>query len=367
MDETQSSMPVKGRGAVSNTTGRFEAHDREAADDGWDLDDTDVAPLRTQVTMETPRTIIARNTSPDIPFDRSINPYKGCEHGCVYCFARPTHAYMGLSPGLDFESRLFAKPNAPELLERELSNPSYTPRTMHLGSNTDPYQPIEKKHRITPGILEVLSAFNHPVSITTKSSLVCRDIDLLAPMAAKGLVNVAISVTSLDNKLARALEPRAPTPQKRLDAMAALSVAGIPVAVMAAPMILVLNDAELEAILEGAAEHGALAAGYILLRLPLEIKDLFAEWLDAHAPDMAAHVLSQVSETRSGAMYVSDFHTRMTGSGQRAALLADRFALACKRLRLNQARGDGYQMDASQFRPPANLLHPKRGDQLNLL
>ena len=367
MDETQSPLPVKGRGAVSNHTGRFEPHERQAADDGWDLDDPDVAPLRTQVTFETPRTIIARNTSPDIPFDRSINPYKGCEHGCVYCFARPSHAYMGLSPGLDFESRLFAKPNAAALLERELSKPSYRPRTMHLGSNTDPYQPIEKTHRITRGILDVLSAFNHPVSITTKSAMVCRDIDVLAPMAAKGLVNVALSLTSLDNKLARAMEPRAPTPQKRLDAMATLTAAGIPVAVMAAPMIPVLNDAELERILERAAEHGALAAGYILLRLPLEIKDLFTEWLDAHVPDMAAHVLSQVSDTRDGAMYVSDFHARMTGSGERAELLAKRFELACKRFCLKPARGDGYQMDASLFKTPPNLLHPKPGNQLRLL
>ncbi|MDA1090201.1 MAG: PA0069 family radical SAM protein [Proteobacteria bacterium] len=367
MVASHSPLPVKGRGAVSNKAGRFEAHDREAADDGWDLDDTDVAPLRTVVTMETPRTIIARNTSPDIPFDRSINPYKGCEHGCIYCFARPSHAYMGLSPGLDFESRLFAKPNAAELLEQELSKPSYKPRTLHLGSNTDPYQPIEKKHRITRGILAVLSAFNHPVSITTKSALVCRDIDVLAPMAAKGLVSVAISLTSLDNTLARALEPRAPSPKNRLNAMAVLADAGIPVAVMAAPMIPVLNDSELERIMERAAQHGALAAGYILLRLPLEIKDLFAEWLNAHAPDMAAHVLSQVSETRSGAMYVSEFHTRMTGTGHRAELLANRFGLACKRFGLKPARGDGYQMDASQFRPPPNLLYPKPGDQLRLL
>jgi len=367
MDEIQPPTPVKGRGTVSNRAGRFEAHDYELTDDGWDLDDSDLPPLRTHVTMETPRTIIARNTSPDIPFDRSINPYKGCEHGCVYCFARPAHAYMGLSPGLDFESRLFAKPNAAELLEQELSKLSYRPRTMHLGSNTDPYQPIEKRHRIMRGLLEVLSAFNHPVSITTKSALVCRDLDILAPMAAKGLTNVAFSVTSLDRTLARALEPRAPTPQKRLAAMATLSAVGVPVTVMAAPMIPVLNDAELEKIMDAAADNGAVAAGYILLRLPLEIKDLFAEWLDAHAPDMAAHVLSQVSETRGGAMYVPEFHTRMTGSGQRAELLAKRFELACKRTGLKPAKGEDYQMDASQFKPPATILYPKAGDQLRLL
>lgn len=364
MDEMSSplppSVPVKGRGAVSNRSGRFEAEERETVDDGWDLDDSDLPPLRTQVTVETPRTIIARNTSPDIPFDRSINPYKGCEHGCVYCFARPTHAYMGLSPGLDFESRLFAKPDAPKLLEKELSKPGYTPRTLHLGSNTDPYQPIEKKLRITRGVLEVLSAFNHPVSITTKSAMVCRDIDVLAPMAAKGLVSAAISVTSLDNKLARALEPRAPRPAKRLDAIGTLADAGIPVAVMVAPMIPVLNDAEMERIMERAADKGAVAAGYILLRLPLEIKDLFAEWLDAHFPDKATHVLSQVTETRGGALYVSEFHTRMTGSGSRAELLSQRFEMACRRLGLKPARGDGYQMDASKFKPPV-----KPGDQLS--
>ncbi|MBT3307574.1 MAG: PA0069 family radical SAM protein, partial [Alphaproteobacteria bacterium] len=344
----------------------FEPLEGEAVEDGWNGVDDDLPPLRTQVTIETPRTIIARNTSPDIPFDRSVNPYKGCEHGCVYCFARPTHAYMGLSPGLDFESRLFAKPTAPALLERELSKPGYRPRTLHMGTNTDPYQPIEKTQAITRGVLKVLSAFNHPVSITTKSALVCRDLDILRPMARRGLVSVGISVTTLDRQLARALEPRAPTPGRRLDALRTLSSAGVPTAVMAAPMIPVLNDAELENILERATEAGASAAGYVLLRLPMEIKDLFAEWLDAHAPDQAAHVLSQMREARSGALYEQDFGTRMTGSGERAKLLAKRFDLACRRLDLRPVRGGGYQMDTSQFRVPSRQLYPLAGDQLRL-
>jgi DNA repair photolyase len=366
MDGLTLTLTHKGRGAVSNRSGRFERETLNAVDDGWGRVDGDLPPLRTHVTIETPRTIISRNTSPDIPFDRAINPYKGCEHGCVYCFARPSHAYMGLSPGLDFESRLFAKPTAPVLLERELSKPGYRPRTLHLGSNTDPYQPIEKSRRITRDLLKVLSAFNHPVSITTKSALICRDLDILAPMAARGLVSVAISLTTLDRRLARALEPRAPTPQRRLDAMAALSRAGVPTTVMAAPMIPVLNDCELESILERAADAGATAAGYILLRLPLEIKDLFAEWLDAHVPDQAAHVLSQIREARSGVLYESDFGTRMTGSGVRAKLLSKRFDLVCRRLNLKPARGDDYQMDATQFRQPAARLYPLVGEQLRL-
>ena len=367
--------PLKGRGAVSNRAGRFEPETREDIDDGWDGDgDRDgggLPPLRTEVTIETPRTIIARNTSPDIPFDRSLNPYKGCEHGCVYCFARPTHAYMGLSPGLDFESRLFAKPGAAALLERELSKPGYRPRTLHLGSNTDPYQPVEKTMRITRDVLKVLDAFNHPVAITTKSALVCRDLDILGPMAKRGLVSVAVSVTTLDRGLARKLEPRAPTPGRRLDTIRALSGAGVHVAVMAAPMIPVLNDAELETILEAARDSGAVAAGYILLRLPLEIKDLFAEWLDTHAPDAAAHVMSQMRDARSGVLYEQDFGTRMTGSGERAKLLSKRFDLACRKLGLKPVRGlsgggADYQMDASQFCLPSRTLYPMAGDQLRL-
>ncbi|NQU62050.1 MAG: PA0069 family radical SAM protein [Rhodospirillales bacterium] len=361
MFEPDPLTPLKGRGAVRNCSGRFEKNTRIAVDDGWDLEISDLPPLRTQVTEESPRKIISRNASPDIPFEQSINPYKGCEHGCVYCFARPTHAYMGLSPGLDFESRLFAKENAAQLLERELRKPGYRPRTIQLGSNTDPYQPIEKTRLITRRILEVLSRFNHPVSITTKSALVLRDIDLLAPMAERGLAAVSVSVCTLDRKLARTLEPRAPTPERRLETIETLAAAGIPVAVMVAPMIPVLNDAEMEKILVSAVTRGASGAAYILLRLPLEIKDLFTDWLQAHAPDMAAHVLSQMRETRSGALYVSDFKTRMKGTGPRADLLAGRFHLACKRLGLLAGRPSGYALDASQFNPP-----PKAGDQLRL-
>jgi DNA repair photolyase len=371
MDTKHLEMPIKGRGAVTNRTGRFERETTNAVDDGWDPDDgwdgEDLPPLRTQVTFETPRTIISRNTSPDIPYEQSINPYRGCEHGCVYCYARPSHAFLGLSPGLDFETKLFAKPDAAALLERELSKTNYRPRVINLGSNTDPYQPIERRHRITRQILEVLSAFNHPVSIVTKSNLILRDLDILAPMAAKGLAAAAVSVTTLKNRLARALEPRAPRPDKRLDAIEALSQAGVPVTVMAAPMIPVLNDPELEVILERARDRGARTAGYILLRQPLEIKDLFAEWLDAHVPDMASHVLSQMRESRDGNLYVADFGTRMTGTGPRAELLAKRFELACRRLGLNKALGAMGGLDTSLFRPPPRILYPRPGDQLRLL
>jgi DNA repair photolyase len=370
MDDSPAARPLKGRGAVSNRTGRFERETLEAVDDGWDLDESDLPPLRTEVTAEWPKSIISRNTSPDIPYDRSINPYRGCEHGCVYCYARPSHAYMGLSPGLDFETRLFAKPNAAELLEQELSKPNYRPRHIHLGANTDPYQPIERTHRITRGIIEVLARSKHPFSITTKSALICRDLDILGPAAEKGLLGVGISVCTLDGKLARVLEPRAPRPAKRLETIRALTDAGVPVAVMVAPMIPVLNDAELEQIMEKAADTGAVAAGYILLRLPLELKEMFSEWLDTHVPDMAAHVLSQMRETRSGALYVSDFNTRMRGTGHRADLLARRFDLACKRLGLNATRSSTLKKDIRQFRPPPAPLpeppEPKPGDQLTL-
>ena len=344
--------PLKGRGAVSRRSGRFERETREAADDGWDIDDGDLPPLRTEVTIERPKTILARNDSPDIFFERSINPYKGCEHGCVYCYARPSHAYMGLSPGLDFESRLFAKPDAAKLLEQELAAPGYRPTVIALGANTDPYQPIERERRITRGVLEVLAGCEHPVAITTKSHLICRDIDILAPMAAKRLVSVGVSVTTLDGRVARTLEPRAPSPEKRLDAIRRLAEAGIPVTVMVAPMIPVLTDWEMERILERAAAAGAVGAAYILLRLPLEVKDLFGEWLAAHAPDMARHVLNQVRETRDGALYNSAFGTRMRGTGERAELLAKRFDIACARLGLNEGRDEDGSLDLSRFRPP---------------
>ena len=351
--------PLKGRGAVSNAAGRFEAQSRLAVDDGWDIDD-DLPPLRTTVTDEATRAVLSWNSSPDIPFDRSINPYKGCEHGCVYCYARPTHAYLGLSPGLDFETRLFAKPDAAAVLTRELSRPGYRCRPVMLGGNTDPYQPIERKRRITRSILEVLSDFNHPVTIATKSALVARDIDILSAMAERGLAAVGISVTTLDRDLARKMEPRAAAPLRRLDTIRRLSDAGIPVAVMAAPMIPFLNDAELESILEAAALSGAGSATYIFLRLPLELKELFSEWLEAHAPGKARHVLNMVRESRGGRLYSSDFSTRMSGTGAYADMLARRFQLACRRLGLNRVRGALGGLDTTQFRPPG-------GRQLRLL
>jgi DNA repair photolyase len=357
--------PIKGRGAVSNHTGRFEAQTRESFDDGWGVpsvsatpEDTDPPPLRTQLIADSTRTIIARNDSPDIPFDRSINPYRGCEHGCVYCFARPTHAYLGLSPGQDFETHIFHKPNAAKLLERELSKPGYTPAPIALGANTDPYQPAERHLRITRGVLQVLYDFNHPVGLITKSALITRDIDLLAPMAAKGLVLACLSITTLDRTLARAMEPRASTPARRLEALGALSAAGIPTAVLASPMIPGLNDHELEAILEAAAGAGAKSANTILLRLPLEIGTLFEEWLTAHYPGRRDHVLSLIRQCRDGALYKADFGQRMRGTGPYAALLRQRFHRAATRLGLGQR---AWKLDCGQFSPP-----PKPGDQLSL-
>ncbi|MEW5729678.1 MAG: PA0069 family radical SAM protein [Pseudomonadota bacterium] len=350
--------PLSHRGALSNANGRFEKHAVVAFDDGWDLDDDPPPPLATTVTPDATRTIITRNDSPDVPFDRSINPYRGCEHGCVYCFARPSHAWLGLSPGLDFETRLFAKPDAPRLLEAELRNPRYRPAPLAIGTNTDPYQPAERRLRIMRGCLEVLRDFNHPVVITTKGALVTRDIDILAPMAADGLAMVGISVTTLDRDLCRTLEPRAATPKARLDAIRRLSAAGIPVAVMAAPVIPRVTDHELERILEAGREAGAGMASYILLRLPHEVKDLFAEWLDAHVPDRARHVLSLVAQTRGGKLYDSTHGTRHTGTGQHAELLANRFRIAFRRLGF-QARS--FALDCGRFRPP-----PRPGDQLAL-
>ncbi|WP_119462108.1 PA0069 family radical SAM protein [Rhodospirillaceae bacterium SYSU D60014] len=360
-DDRLPDQPLKGRGAVSNRSGRFEAAAREASDDGWRIDesDDDLPPLRTTVMPDASRTVIARNRSPDIPFDRSINPYRGCEHGCVYCFARPTHAFLGFSPGLDFETRLVAKFDAPELLAKELSAKSYRCDVMALGTNTDPYQPIEREHRITRRVLEVLAAFNHPVAIVTKSTLVTRDIDILAPMAAKGLAQVCISVTTLDRELARRMEPRAATPGRRLATIGTLAAAGIPTGVMAAPMIPALNDSELEAILQTAETAGATSAAYVLLRLPLEIKDLFAEWLEAHAPGKAKHVMSLVRQMRGGRLNDPDFGSRFAGDGPYAALLRQRFRLACRRLGLNKR---SYRLDCSQFRPP-----PPAGEQFRLL
>jgi DNA repair photolyase len=320
-----------GRGAISNRAGRFERLRGEATDDGWrsGRDDCDTPKrLETSVTFDRTKTIIARNDSPDLPFDRSINAYRGCEHGCVYCFARPTHAWLGLSPGLDFETRLFAKPNAAELLTRELARPGYKPRAIAMGTNTDPYQPVERRLKITRSILEVLAAHNHPVSIVTKSALVTRDLDILGPMAARGLATVGVSVTTLDSELAQNMEPRAARPERRLETIRMLAAAGLPVTVMAAPMIPALNDHELEAILIRARQAGATHASYILLRLPLELKDLFEEWLATHYPDRKRRVLSRLREMRGGELYKSGFGERMRGSGEVAKLLQERFRIA---------------------------------------
>lgn len=345
-------MAVKGRGAVSNRDGRFERFASEAVDDGWS-EAADLPPLRTEVLADTARKVIARNTSPDIPFDQSINPYRGCEHGCVYCFARPTHAYLGMSPGLDFETKLFAKFDAAEKLRAELSAKAYRCRILQLGANTDPYQPVEKRLKITRGVLEVLAECDHPVSVTTKSDLVLRDLDLLAPMAEKGLATVAVSVTTLDRELARRLEPRAPTPEKRLAAIKALSNAGVPVTVLAAPMIPALNDEELEAIIARSVAAGASAAGYILLRLPGEVAGLFGEWLDAHCPDRADRVLSRLRASRDGVLYRADWGKRQTGTGVEADLLAMRFIASLRRSGIGEARSGGHPLDCSRFRRPA--------------
>jgi DNA repair photolyase len=324
----------RGRGASSNGSGRYEALARVAFDDGWQgLED--LPPFKTTVTVDSTRKIIAHNDSPDLSFDRSINPYRGCEHGCVYCYARPTHAYLGLSPGLDFESKLFMKPNAPELLERELSSPDYSPKIIAIGSNTDPYQPIERRYQIVRRILEVLDRAGHPVGIVTKSALVLRDLDILTRMAQRDLVKVAISVTSLDPKLARVMEPRASTPPLRLDALRQLVKAGVPTSTLVAPVIPALNDSEIERILEAVAETGVRNAGYVLLRLPLELRDLFREWLIENFPDRYRHVISLIRQTRGGKDYDSAWGKRMTGSGPIAWMIGRRFEVACERLGFN--------------------------------
>lgn len=339
----------RGRGATANASGRYERERREVFDDGWgDLDD--LPAFATTVTIEKPKTIITRNSSPDIAFDRSINPYRGCEHGCSYCYARPTHAYMGLSPGLDFESRLFAKPDAARLLERELAAPGYRPKPIALGTNTDPYQPIERRWRITREVLEVLARTEHPVTIVTKSALVARDIDILAPMAAKGLARVAISVTSLDRRLSRSMEPRASSPEKRLAALKALAEAGIPTGVLVAPIIPALNDPEIEAILEAAAAVGVREAGWVLLRLPLEVTEIFKGWLVEHHPDRYRHVLSILRAMRDGKDYDAAWGRRMRGSGPYADQIRRRFELALKRLGIAKPKRDA--LDCERFRPP---------------
>jgi len=349
----------RGRGAGLNPSGRFEPQEREVLDDGWQTIET-LEPFKTEVQVERPRTIITRNESPDIPFDRSINPYRGCEHGCIYCFARPTHAYMGLSPGLDFESKLFARPDAAKLLERELSKPGYKPKAIAIGTNTDPYQPIEKEWRIMRQILEVLSAANHPVSIVTKSALVMRDIDILGAMAERGLARVGLSVTTLDRRLARLMEPRASTPSRRLEAIRALSEAGVPTAVMAAPIIPALNDHELERILDSGAAAGAKEASYVLLRLPLEVSPLFRDWLLRHYPDRYRHVMSLIRSMRGGKDYDAEFGKRMKGEGPYAWQISRRFEIAAKKLGIRRTRS--MPLNTDLFAPPSGA-----GVQLSLL
>ena len=348
----------RGRGAGMNPSGRFEALSRIDIDDGWQSLE-ELPPFLTEVQVEKPRTAITRNESPDIPFDRSINPYRGCEHGCIYCFARPTHSYMGLSAGLDFEARLFAKPDAPKLLERELAKPGYKPRTIAIGTNTDPYQPIEREWQIMRQILEVLDRANHPVAIVTKSALVMRDIDILKSMAARGLVKVGLSVTTLDRKLARTMEPRASTPTRRLEAIRALSAAGIPTSVMMAPVIPALNDHEIERVLDAAHAAGAREAGYVMLRLPLEVSPLFRDWLLQNYPDRYRHVMSLVRSMRGGKDYDAEFGKRMKGAGPYAWQISRRFELAVKRL--GMARRSMHLRD-DLFVPPNGS-----GVQLSLL
>jgi DNA repair photolyase len=338
----------RGRSAGVNPSGRYEPVSRHVFDDGWQTIE-ELPPFATEVQVERPRTIITRNDSPDLSFDRSINPYRGCEHGCIYCFARPTHAYLGLSAGLDFESKLFARPDAAKLLERELARPGYKPATLAIGTNTDPYQPIEKEWRIMRALLEVLEAARHPVAIVTKSALVLRDADILSRMAEKGLAKVALSVTTLDRKLARAMEPRAATPALRLKAIHGLAEAGVPVSVMVAPIIPALTDHEIERILDSARAAGAEEAGFILLRLPLEVSPLFRDWLLRNFPDRYRHVMNLIRSMRGGKDYDSQFGARMRGSGPYAWQIARRFEMAIKRLGFRDRRRP---LDTSRFAAP---------------
>ena len=347
----------RGRGARSNASGRFEACDRDEDDDGWgSLGELDA--FRTEVFEDTARSIISRNDRPDISFNQSINPYRGCEHGCIYCYARPSHCYYGHSAGLDFETKLYAKPDAAALLEAELSHPRYKAETIALGGNTDPYQPLERERLITRSVLEVLSKTNHPVGIITKSALVTRDIDILAPMAARGLAKVAVSITTLDRRLARAMEPRAATPERRLEAVRRLSQAGIPVTVMVAPVIPALTDHEIEKILQASRAAGARHAGYILLRLPLEIKQLFREWLIEEFPGRAKHVLSLLQSMHGGRDYSAEFGVRQRGTGAYAGQIAARFKRA---LAKNGFDAERIRLRTDVFQPPA-----RRGNQLEL-
>jgi len=351
--------PRKGRGALSNPEGRFEDCRHEYLQDGWEQPEAeDLPPLETTVTPEPARSIISRNQSPDIPFAQSINPYRGCEHGCIYCFARPSHAYLNLSPGLDFETKLFYKDHAAELLERELRKPGYRCQPIALGANTDPYQPIERKLEVTRSLLLVLQRFRHPVTIITKSTLITRDLDILAEMAKQGLATVMVSVTTLDAGLKRTLEPRTPSARSRLQTVHALAMADVPVGVLTAPIIPMVNDADMEHILEQAAAAGACCAGYVLLRLPHELKELFREWLELHLPDRAQHVMSLIRQSHGGKDYAAEFGTRMRGTGEYAELIAQRFRLACKRLGL--LHSSRMPISCTHFRLPSD------GPQLDL-
>jgi DNA repair photolyase len=353
-------QPLKGHGALSNPTGRFERRQHEAVDDGWYQEEVPNF-IPTSIEPDRARSVITRNDSPDIPFEQSINPYRGCSHACPYCYARPSHSYVGLSPGLDFETRLFYKKDAGKLLEAELAKPGYVCKPITLGANTDPYQPIERKMRVTREILEVLARCRHPVTVITKSALVLRDLDLLADLARDGLAGVGVSITTLDVELKRVMEPQAASPRARLEAVNRLNVAGVPTGVMVAPVIPALTDHELESILEAAASAGARWAGYVLLRLPHEVKDLFREWLAAHYPDRADHVMSVVRQMRGGKDYDSSFGTRMRGTGAFAELLRSRFQIACRRLSLGTGRHQ--PPSTALFRPPQP---PRSGPQLTL-
>jgi DNA repair photolyase len=350
-------LRARARGAVTNRAGRFERHAREAVEDGWDIPE-DLPPLRTEVRVERPRSVITRNTSPDVSFDRSINPYRGCEHGCIYCFARPTHAYLGWSPGLDFETKLVARPEAPEVLARELARKGYVPATIAIGTNTDPYQPIEKDWRIMRRLLEVLRDHRHPVSVVTKGTLIERDADILGEMGRMGLARVGISVTTLDPVVARCMEPRVPLPARRIETIRRLTEAGCPVRVMASPLIPALTDHELEAILAAGREAGAVAASWIVLRLPGEVSELFREWLARHFPDRAARVMGRVRALHGGRDYDPDWGRRMTGEGPFADLMRHRFAVAVKRL--------GLATDLPPLRTDLFRVPPRSGDQLSL-
>lgn len=349
MDREEHRYNLAGRGVAGNVAGRFERLRVDAVDDGWDPDQGPLPVMRTQVSEEVARSAISYNRSPDLPFDRSINPYRGCEHGCVYCFARPSHAYLGMSPGLDFEIRLIARPQAAEVLRRELAAKRYQVAPIAIGTNTDPYQPIEKQHQITRQLLEVLSEVNHPVAIVTKGSLIERDIDILSDMARRGLVRVGISVTTLDAKLGRLMEPRAPAPKRRLQMITRLAEAGIPVRVMASPMIPALTDPELEAILEAGRDAGARSASWIMLRLPYEVSELMQDWLARHYPDRANRIMTRLREMHGGKAYDAHWHTRMRGSGPYADIIAQRFDLAVKRLGLSTLSPP---MRCDLFRPP---------------